>query len=123
MTDMMALTTSLAQAGGQAPGGVMGFLIQFAPIILIFLVFWFLFLRPQRQEQQRLEEFRKNLTVGAEVVTAGGVFGKVAEVDGQVVVLEVAKGTKVRILRRQIQGTQKEMLAQPDAPGGASGKD
>jgi preprotein translocase subunit YajC len=100
----------LAQSGGspQPPGG--SSLIQFVPLILIFLVIWFLILRPQKKQEEERQEFRKNLKKGDEVVTSSGLIGKVASVEERTIKLEIARGTKVEVLRSQIQGSRAQLV-------------
>ncbi len=85
-----------------APGGVAGAFIQFAPLLLIFVVFYFLLIRPQQQRMKAHREMVAALSKGDEVVTAGGVVGKVTKVDDAEIQVEIATGVKVRIMRATI---------------------
>ena len=99
----MFITQAFAQsAGGAAAAGPEGMLIQFAPIIVIFVIMYFLLLRPQQQKQRSLREMVANLRRGDTVVTAGGLIGKVAKVDEGEVQLELAEGVRVRVVRGTI---------------------
>ena len=77
-------------------------LISFLPLILIFVVFYFLLIRPQNKRQKEHREMVSNLGVGDEVVTAGGVLGKVTEVSEQFLRVEVADGVELRVQRHTI---------------------
>ncbi len=77
----------------------MSFLVM---MIAIFAIMYFFMIRPQNKKQKQIMNFRKNLEVGQSVVTAGGIYGKVKELDGNVVVLEIAAGVKIRIDRNSI---------------------
>ncbi|MGI9331091.1 MAG: preprotein translocase subunit YajC [Gammaproteobacteria bacterium] len=77
-------------------------LISFLPLILIFVVFYFLLIRPQNKRQKEHRELVKNLAVGDEVVTAGGVLGQVTEVSDQFLRIEVADGVQLRVQRHTI---------------------
>jgi len=77
-------------------------LISFLPLILIFVVFYFLLIRPQNKRQKEHRELVSNLAVGDEVVTAGGVLGKVTEVSEQFLRIEVADGVQLRVQRHTI---------------------
>ena len=77
-------------------------LISFLPLILIFVVFYFLLIRPQNKRQKEHREMVSNLGVGDEVVTAGGVLGKITEVSEQFVRVEVANGVELRVQRHTI---------------------
>ncbi len=87
-------------AGGAAPSaGGAGFLIQMAPLLLIFVVFYFLLIRPQ---QKRAKEHRALLDAvkkGDQVVTAGGVLGKVTKVEEGEVEVEIAANVRIRVIK------------------------
>lgn len=70
---------------------------QFIPILLVFGVFYFLVLRPQEQERKKQEELVASLAKDDQVVTRGGIHGRVAEVAESTVVLAVEKGARLRI--------------------------
>ena len=65
--------------------------------VFIIAIMYFLMIRPQRKQQKMLEEFRRSLKPGMEVVTNGGIYGKVKEVDSNIVVLEIAHNVNVRV--------------------------
>jgi len=76
-----------------------GGLIDFLPIILIVVVFWFLILRPQNKKMKEHREMVANVSRGDTVVTAGGMIGKVTKVkDGGEVEVEVSKDVRVRVV-------------------------
>jgi len=76
-----------------------GGLIDFLPIILIVVVFWFLILRPQNKKMKEHREMVANVARGDTVVTAGGMIGKVTKVkDGGEVEVEVSKDVRVRVV-------------------------
>lgn len=104
----MDVLVILGQASGQT-GGLWGIMVQFAPIILIFLVFWFLVFRPQSKRRQEHQEFLEALKAGDDVWTEGGVLGEVVEVDDQIVTLRVRGGNKVDVYRQKIAGSQSEL--------------
>jgi preprotein translocase subunit YajC len=98
----MFVTEALAQTAGAAPGGA-DLLIQFMPFVLIFVIMYFLIIRPQRQKAQRHRDMVSNLRRGDTVVTAGGLIGKVAKVvDENEVQIELGEGVKVRAVRGMI---------------------
>jgi len=80
----------------------MGALIQFAPLILIFVVFYFLLIRPQQKRMKEHREMVAALSKGDEVVTAGGIVGKVVKVDEGELQVEIATGVKVRVMRATV---------------------
>nr|WP_244425612.1 preprotein translocase subunit YajC [Sinorhizobium fredii] len=70
------------------------------PFILIFVVMYFLIIRPQRAQMKRREELLKNIRRGDQVVTGGGIVGKVTKVvDDSELEVEIAEGIKVRVVR------------------------
>ena len=83
-----------AQAGGDY-----SFLIM---MVAIFAIMYFFMIRPQNKKQKEIQNFRKNLEIGQEVITAGGIYGKVKEIEDNVVVLEIASGVKIRIDKNSI---------------------
>ncbi len=97
----MFVTPAFAQAAA-APGGAASTLISFAPIVLIFLIMYFLMIRPQQKKVKEHRAMIEALRRGDQIVTAGGLIGKVVKVaDGEVEV-EVAPNVKVRVVRSTI---------------------
>ena len=80
-------------------GGGMSFWIM---IILLFGVMWFFMIRPQRKQQKELEKFRKELKKGDKVVTAGGIYGTVAEISDRSVLIKVDGEVKLRVDKNSI---------------------
>jgi preprotein translocase subunit YajC len=76
--------------------------LSLLPLVLIFVVFYFLLIRPQNKRQKEHRELVANLAVGDEVVTGGGVLGKITEVKEQFVVVEVADGVRLKVQRHTI---------------------
>jgi preprotein translocase subunit YajC len=95
---MTALFT-LAQAPG--PSGPAAWL-QFVPMLLILVVFYFLLVAPMRKRQKELAQMVDKLQKGDKVVTNGGLHGEVAGVDGAVVLLKIADGVKVRVSKSAV---------------------
>ena len=91
----MSFLTIILQAAQQPNGGSnMGFWLM---IILLFLVMWLFMIRPQRKQQKELEKFRNELKKGDKVVTAGGIYGTVAEIQEKTVLLKVDGEIKIRV--------------------------
>ncbi len=97
----MFISPAFAQAASAtaAPDATTSFLVQMMPLILIFVVFWFLIFRPQQQrakeQRLKLDAVKKN----DQVVTGGGLIGKVIKVDGDQVELEIAPNVRVKALK------------------------
>ena len=96
MTNMIL---QAAPAAGAA-GGSWSFLLMIA---LMFLVMWLFMIRPQRREQKRLEEMRNALKKGDKVVTNGGIYGSIAEIEERTVLLKVDGEVKLRVDKSCIQ--------------------
>ena len=91
----MFISNAYAQTAGAGAGGLMGNLTSFVPIILMFVVLYFLMIRPQMKRQKEAKAMMDALTKGDEVVTSGGMLGKVTKVADGYVTLEIAEGTEV----------------------------
>lgn len=89
-----------AAAPATGAGGGLEILMSVLPFILIFVVMYFLIIRPQRAQMKRREELLKNIRRGDQVITGGGIVGKVTKVfdDGELEV-EIAEAVKIRVLR------------------------
>src|SRR5688572_27217468 len=94
------ISTAAAQAQGAA--GQPSALMQFLPLVLIFIVFYFLLIRPQTKRAKEHKAMVAALEVGAEVVTNGGILGKVTEVSEQFLTVEVASGVNVKVQRHAV---------------------
>ena len=90
-----------AQAAGQAGAGAGqgGFWIM---ILLLFGVMYFFMIRPQRKQQKELEAFRSSLKKGDKVVTTGGIYGVVDEINDRTVLIKVDGDVKLRMDRNSI---------------------
>jgi preprotein translocase subunit YajC len=105
----MFISTAYAQAGG-APGGAFD-LVSFLPLILIFVVFYFLLIRPQQKKMKEHRSMLDALRRGDRVVTGGGIVGTVVKVGtDDEVMIEIAEGVRVRVLKPTIT----TVLAKPD---------
>jgi preprotein translocase subunit YajC len=80
----------------------MGSLTTFAPLILMFVVMYFLMIRPQQKRQKELKTMMDALGKGDEVATAGGVLGRVVKVSDSYVTIEVATGTEIVVQKSAI---------------------
>ncbi len=99
------LLSAAADAGAAGePNSTLAMLIQFGPIVLIFVVFYFFMIRPQKKKEKEIQRMRSNLQVGDEVVTSGGIIGRVVSIREDTVVIETGSDrSKVRIARWAIQ--------------------
>lgn len=95
----MFISEALAQGGG---GGGSDPLIGFLPIVLIFVVFWFLLIRPQQKRMKEHAALLRSLEPGMVVVTNAGIHGAIAEVEDKVVWVEVAPEVELKISKGSI---------------------
>ena len=82
---------------------------QFIPLILIFVIFYFFLIRPQQKRVKEHKEMVKNLKRGDEVITSGGIIGKVDRVfEDDRIELEISEGVKVQVIRNTVQSHLKK---------------
>ncbi|MFN3953172.1 MAG: preprotein translocase subunit YajC [Pararhodobacter sp.] len=95
----MFVSPAYAQAAGDGPG----LISTMIPFILIFAIMWLLLIRPQQKKMKEHRALVEGLRRGDQVVTAGGIIGKVTKVkeDGEIEV-EIAEGVKVRVVRQTV---------------------
>jgi preprotein translocase subunit YajC len=104
----MLISTAYAQGTGMFDQNA---LIQFLPLILIFVVFYFLLIRPQQRKAKDHKTMLDALRRGDRIVTGGGIIGTVARVDSpEEITVDIADGVRVRVLRNTITS----VLAKPD---------
>jgi len=102
----MLISTAYAQAPGAQPTNGAAMFMQIAPLLLIFVVFYFLMIRPQ---QKRMKEHRAMIDAvkkGDTVVTGGGLIGKVTKADDKEVEIEIASGVRVRAVKSTLTDVQ-----------------
>ena len=119
----MFVTPAFAQTA-PAAGGPADVLVSFVPLILIFLIMYFLLFRPQRQAMKRREAMLAAVQRGDTVVTGGGLVGKITHVDdvsGEVDV-DLGGGTKVRAVRAMLADVRDGPSKRAAAAGGGKAK-
>ncbi|MEY4481071.1 MAG: hypothetical protein RIQ84_233 [Pseudomonadota bacterium] len=94
----MLISNAYAQAAGAEGGGIMGFL----PLILMFVVLYFVMIRPQMKRQKEVKNMLETLGVGDEVVTVGGLMGKVTQLKDQYLTVELVPGTEVKMQKSAV---------------------
>lgn len=99
----MFASPALAQAAGAAPADPLG-IFSLAPLLLVFVAFYFLMIRPQQKRARALQDAINAVKKGDEVTTAGGIIGKVVKVDDRIVEIEIASGVKVRVVKATLAG-------------------
>ena len=107
----------LAYAMGTAPGGGGGSGSQiwsFLPIIFIFVIFYFLPIRPQQKQKKEHQSLLANLRVGDNVLTAGGIYGRVTGMKDDRVTVEISDKVRVKVNRGHIAGVVKQDVLKSD---------
>jgi preprotein translocase subunit YajC len=94
---------------GQSPANPV---MQFLPFILIAVVFYLVFFRPQQKQAKQHKEFLGALKKGDDVVTQGGIVGTVFQVEDRTVMIDVGGGTKLRVIKAQVAGQWKAIESQ-----------
>jgi preprotein translocase subunit YajC len=97
-------SNAYAQTGG-APGAAnpaIAMVVQFAPIILVFVIMYLLLIRPQQERQKKLDQMLKAVKKGDRVLTSGGILGTVVGVDDARAVLKIADEVKVEFTKASI---------------------
>jgi preprotein translocase subunit YajC len=83
-------------------GGVAGIFASLLPVVAMIAILWFLLFRPQQKEQQRHREMIRALRKGDEVVTAGGLYGRIMALSEERISLKIADGVKVDVERAKV---------------------
>jgi len=97
----LTLTTAAAAAPG---GGAMGMLIGIAPWLLIFVIFYVLLIRPQQKRAKDHQAEISSVKKGDEVITGGGIRGRVTKVSDDEAEVEIANGVRVRVVKSTLTG-------------------
>jgi preprotein translocase subunit YajC len=92
----------------QTSGGGTAALVQFAPIVAIGLVFYFLVIAPANKQRKKTQEMISSLKKGDNVITTGGIYGTVQGVEPDAVYLKIADNVKVKVTRSAISGVVTE---------------
>ena len=96
---MFATPAYAADAGAAAPAGAAGFFVSVFPFLLIFVIFYFLLIRPQQKRMKAHQAMLAAVKRNDTVVTSGGLIGKVTKVDETEVEVELAQGVRVRVVK------------------------
>lgn len=112
--------TGVAWAADAAAPAGMANIAQFVPLILIFIVFYFLLIRPQQKKAKEHQNYLSNLKKGDRVITGGGIHGQITGLTDTVVTLEVAENVRIKVSRSAIAGaaTDAEKQQTPAKSGG-----
>lgn len=109
----MLISPAYAQAAGAAPGGGIASIISFLPLVLVFVVFYFLMIRPQQKRVRMLQTAVSAVKKNDNVVTAGGIVGKVTRVEDSHVEVEIAPNVRIRVVKATLAEVLTPMSAKP----------
>ena len=112
----MFISEAYAQAGGEPGTG--DFLISLLPLILIFVVFYFLLIRPQQKRMKDHRDMLGSLRRGDRIVTGGGIVGQIVKVSDDECTVEIGEGMRVKVLRSTIQ----QVLSKPQPRDAGEGR-
>lgn len=107
---MFDLLISTAHAQGVAQPAAQPAWVSFMPFVLIFLVMYFLMIRPQKKRMEEEQAFLSKLSHGDEVYTKSGILGKITGITEKVVTLELEGGVKMKVLKSHIGGSSSALL-------------
>ncbi|HEV7432526.1 MAG TPA: preprotein translocase subunit YajC [Steroidobacteraceae bacterium] len=96
--DFLISTANAQAAGGSASGGLSQILI----LVVFVAIFYFMLIRPQQKRMKDQQAMLSKLAAGDEVVTSGGILGRITDVGESFVTLEIAEGVRIRVQRSQI---------------------
>ena len=93
------ITLAYAQTSAQGELGI----AQFLPLILMFVVLYFLMIRPQTKKAKEHKEMVLKLSKGNEVLITGGIYGTIAEINDKTILLDISNGTTIKVQRTSVQ--------------------
>lgn len=106
---MFDVAWAMAPAQGSGPqDGTMSFISSVLPIILVFIVFYFLLIRPQQKRAKEHKKLLENLKKGDKIITTGGICGVIESVETNTVVLKIAENVKIKLNRGYVAGIRPE---------------
>ncbi|HXH74506.1 MAG TPA: preprotein translocase subunit YajC [Bacteriovoracaceae bacterium] len=106
------ISDAAAQAAATAPA--QSPFVSFIPFVLIFLVMYFLMIRPQKKRMQEEQSFLSKLTHGDEVYTKSGILGRITGIADKVITLEVENGARMKVLKTHVGGSSAQVLNTPE---------
>jgi preprotein translocase subunit YajC len=94
-------------------------LVQLLPLLLLVAVFYFLLIRPQQRRMRQQRSLVESLDVGAEILTIGGIYGTISSVEDDAFGVEIAPGTRVRLLKSAVARRLDEPAVEEEAGEGS----
>lgn len=109
---MVDIVYAMGQSGAAGEGAQGGF-TAFIPLILMFVIFYFLLIRPQQKKTKEHREMISNLRKGDRVITAGGIYGRITGLDDTTVTLEIADKVRIKLARSNVGAVVKSSSQTP----------
>lgn len=110
-----AAATGTAAEGPQQGSTVAALATTFLPLILIFVVFWFMLIRPQRKKDKQVKEMLNNLKAGDRICTIGGIYGTITGIKDDTITLSVGKDNLTMVVARWAIRSVEEVTIENDA--------
>ncbi len=110
---MLGIAFAMGQGGAEGAGGITSFI----PLILMFVIFYFLLIRPQQKKTKEHREMITNLRKGDRVITTGGIYGRITGLDQHRVTLEISDKVRIKLVRSNIAGLDQPPPATRPAKG------
>jgi preprotein translocase subunit YajC len=92
-----------------AAGGTGGSYMSILMIVAMIAIFYFFMIRPQQKRQKDIQKAREAMKVGDKVVVAGGIHGRIKEIAGQTMLIEVADGVRIRVDKASVYASQEDI--------------
>ena len=96
------ISNAFAQTAGAAPASATAGFMQMLPLVAVFVVMYFVMIRPQMKRQKEHRAMVEALAKGDEVITSGGMLGKVSKIDEQYLSVEIASGVEIKVQRTAV---------------------
>ena len=110
-----AAPTAAATAAAQEVSPVVSLLFTFGPLVLVFVIFWFMMIRPQRKKDKQVKEMLNNLKAGDRICTIGGIYGTITGIQDDTVKLAVGRDNKEMVVARWAIRSVEEVQIENDA--------
>ena len=98
----MFISNAFAQTAGAASADTTGGFLQMLPLVAVFVVMYFVMIRPQMKRQKEHKTMVEALATGDEVITGGGMLGKVVKIGEQYLTVEIASGVEIQVQRTSV---------------------
>ena len=119
---LLGITNAIAETAAPAgmeemstAGGIVGMIVSLLPMILIFVVFYFMLIRPQRKKDKKVKEMLDNLKVSDRICTIGGIYGTIVGIKDDTVTLSVGKDNLSMVVARWAIRSVEEVSIENDA--------